>query len=191
METPLELVFKNMEPSERIKALVDERVARLEKFFDGVTSCHVYVTAPHSSQRTGNLFEISIEVRVPGDELFAHSKADDDAHEHARVAIRDAFSAMERQIKRWKQKVGGDVKTREAPLQGRIEEIRHDEGFGQILATDHRLVYFHRNAVVDGDFEELKAGDTVELVVRVGESAKGPQASTVRPIGSMQFDPSI
>lgn len=190
MQTPLQLTFKHMEPSEDIEALVHERAARMEKFFDGITSCHVYVRAPHKSQRTGNLYEVSIEVRVPGDELVVHHRKGDVAqHEHIKVAVRDAFSVMERQLRRFKQKLGGDVKVHEGALQGRVAEINHDEGFGQILATDHRLIYFHRNSVVDGSFDDLQPEDAVELVVQTDESEIGPQASTVRPIGGLKYAP--
>jgi cold shock CspA family protein len=38
-------------------------------------------------------------------------------------------------------------------------------------------------------FDDLAEGDTVELAVHPGEGAEGPQASSVRPIGSLKFDP--
>ncbi|WP_371036411.1 MULTISPECIES: HPF/RaiA family ribosome-associated protein [unclassified Rhodosalinus] len=191
MQTPLELTFKHVEPTDEIKALVREKVDHLETFTDQITSCHVYIRAPHGSQRQGNLYEVTVEARVPGDELVVHPRQKDAAaHEHLQVAIRDAFASMEREIKRWKDKIRGDVKVHDGPLQGKIVEIHHDEGYGQIIATDQRLIYFHRNAVVDGRFEDLNPRDTVELVVQTGESEIGPQASTVRPIGAMEYDPS-
>lgn len=190
MQTPFEIAFRHVEPSDEIKSLVAEKIAHLESFHDGITSCHVHIRAPHRSQRQGNLYEVTVEVRVPGDELVVrHHQNDAAEHEHLRVAVRDAFATMARELKSWKARIGGDVKSRDAPLQGRVVEIHHDRDFGQIIATDHRMIYFHRNAVVDGSFDELRPKDTVELVVRTGESGIGPQASTVRRIGSMEFDP--
>ncbi len=190
MQTSMELAFLGVEPSDQIKALVAEKVEHLETFYDGITSCHVYICAPHQSQRTGNLYEVTIEVRVPGDELVVHHNQGDAAeHEYLRTAVRDAFAAMAQELKRWKHKIRGDVKAHDGPLQGRVVEIDHDEGYGQIIATDQRLVYFHENSVVDGSFQELQPRDTVELVVQTGESEIGPQASTVRKIGAMSFDP--
>jgi len=43
--------------------------------------------------------------------------------------------------------------------------------------------------VVDHDFDELKKGQPVELAVWRGDSEIGPHASTVRPIGAMEYDP--
>ncbi len=190
MQTPIEIAFKHVDPSDEIKALVAEKAEHLEKFYDGITSCHVYIRAPHQSQRKGNLFEVTVEVRVPGQELLVRSNQNDVArHEHLEVALRDAFAAMAKEIKRWKAQVSGEVKTHDGPLQGKVVEIHHDNDYGQIIATDNRLIYFHRNSVVEGTFDDLRPRDAVELVVQTKESDIGPQASTVRPIGNLEFDP--
>jgi len=44
--------------------------------------------------------------------------------------------------------------------------------------------------VVDGDFDALRPGDTLDRVEQIGESGIGPQASTARPIGALTYDPS-
>ncbi|MCZ0813051.1 MAG: HPF/RaiA family ribosome-associated protein [Pseudomonadota bacterium] len=190
MQTPIEIAFKHVEPTDELKALISEKAARLDKFHDGITSCHVYIRAPHQSQKTGNLYEITIEVRVPGQELAVRRHQDDQPERaHLKAAIRDAFSAMEQELKSAARKLQGDVKHHAGLLQGKIVEIRHDQGYGQIIASDNRLIYFHENSVVDGDFGDLAQGDPVEMVVQTEESAIGPQASTVRPIGGMEYDP--
>lgn len=190
METPLDLSFTDMEPDPDLEALVREKVAHLEARLDRITRCHVQVRAPHGSQRTGTLYGVRIEVRGPGTALVVDSGTDDaPAHEDPRVAIRDAFRAMERRVTAWTETAAHDGKSHDGPLQGRIAEIDHDAGVGQIIATDHRRIRFHRNAVVDGDFDALQPRDTVDLVVRTGEGGIGPQAGTVRPIGALNDDP--
>ncbi len=190
MQTPIELSFQHVDPSDEIRTLVLERASHLEQFFDAITSCHVHIRAPHKSQQTGNLYEVTIEVRVPGKELVVRRDQNDVAkHEHLRVAVRDAFAAMAIQLNRWKKQIDGNVKTHEGPLQGKVAEIHHDKDYGQIIATDNRLIYFHRNSVVDGSFDDLQPRDTVELVVQTGESGIGPQASTVRRIGALEYVP--
>ncbi|WP_397543977.1 ribosome hibernation-promoting factor, HPF/YfiA family [Roseovarius salis] len=190
MKVPLEFAARDMEIQDALRDLVEDRVAQLERLYGGITSCRVHVSAPHNRHRRGNLFEVTLEVHVPGRDLVTKvHKHDAPEHEHLAVAVRDAFSAMERKLRAWKQKARGDVKHHDGPLQGRIAEIHHDEGYGQIIATDHRLIYFHRNSVVDGSFDALRPRDPVELVVQTDESDIGPQASTVRPIGGLDFDP--
>jgi cold shock CspA family protein len=72
-------------------------------------------------------------------------------------------------------------------LQGRIAEIDHNVGFGQIDTTDGRSIYFHSNSVITGDFDKLSVGDVVELVVALRDDAEGLHASTVRSIGLQRF----
>lgn len=190
MQIPLEISFQDVAPSESIETLVRERTDRLERFHRNITSCHVHLRAPHRRHDKGNHYEVSIEARVPGGDFTVHQrKGDVGAHEHLAVAVRDAFSAMERKLTARRQMARGDVKTHDGPLQGKIAEIDRDGGFGQILATDHRLVYFHENSVVGASFHDLAPGDAVELVVQTGESETGPQASTVRRIGALEYDP--
>jgi cold shock CspA family protein len=73
------------------------------------------------------------------------------------------------------------------PVQGTVAELHPDRDHGQISTTDGRLVYFHRNSVLNGGFDALDAGTPVELTIQDEESEKGPQASMVRPIGAMRF----
>lgn len=189
-QTSLEIAFRNMKPSESAEDRLRERLSKLQKIYDGITSCHVYVQAPHRNHSKGNRYEVHIEARVPGTELIVNDKPGDvRSHEDLLVAIRDAFDALERRLKKWKRQRRGQVKTHETAVQGRVAEIRANQGHGHVETTDGQLIYFHKNSVLENSFDELDVGDPVELVVRYGESDKGPQASTVRAIGHMQLDP--
>jgi cold shock CspA family protein len=61
--------------------------------------------------------------------------------------------------------------------------LSREEGYGLIQTSEGDEIYFHRNSVVDGSFEDLDVGQEVRLVVAYGESEHGAQASTVRAIG--------
>ena len=188
MEIPVEIVWHNMDPAHHVEARVKERAARLEKFFGRIIRCYVVVEAAHRRHQKGNQYEVRMDVTVPGGEISVSRRpGNDHAHEDVLVTIRDAFDAMERKLRRWKDGHSGRPVAHEAPLQGRITEIDADAGSGQIATTDGRSIYFHRNALVAGAFEELSEGDTVELVVDPGEDAAGAHASTVRPIGGQRF----
>ncbi len=187
MQTPIEIAFIDTAPSPAVEARIRERAERLERYCDGITSCHVYVAEPHRHHRKGNLYEVRIEVRVPGTELATSDRPGNVfAHEDVYVAVRDAFDAMERQLEKWKRVARHEVKAHDTPLQGRVE-LHPTEDYGKIATTVGGLVYFHRNSVVAGKFDALAVDDPVELVVAYGESAEGPQATTVRPISRMAF----
>lgn len=187
MQTPLQISFTNLDRSDAVAALIRERAEKLEKFASGITSCHVYVDASNR-RRKGNRYKVRVEVRIPGTEIAVNNKPGDiRAHDDVLIAVRDAFDAMERRLKRRKPHPRSVLGGRAAPLQGKVAELHADAGFGQIAATDGRLIYFHANSVLNGGFGALSVGDAVELVVQDEESEKGPQASTVRPIGSLRF----
>jgi ribosomal subunit interface protein len=182
MKLPLQVVFRNMEWSEAIAVKIRERAEKLDEYCDSVMSCRVAVEAQHKHHRHGNHFHVRVDVTVPGDELIA-SREPDEHHAYADVyvAIRDAFNTMQRQLEEYERRRRRQVKAHEVPLHGRIVEIYPDEGYGRIESPDGRLIYFHRNSLVDTGFETLQLGAEVRFAEEMGE--RGPQASTVYLIG--------
>jgi ribosomal subunit interface protein len=188
METPLQISFRDMDPSPSIEARIREKAAKLERFFDRITSCRVVVEARNRHQRSGRLYIVRIDLRVPGAELVAgHGRPRDHAHEDVYVAIRDAFDAAGRQLEDHARRFRAAVKQHDAPAHGRVTRLFPDYGF--VETSDGQEVYFHRNSVVEGSFERLEAGDEVRLVVAEGEGTKGAQASSVIPIGKHHPQP--
>ena len=185
MDIPLEISFRNMDRSEAVEARVRERAAKLEKLFARLTSCHVVIEAPHRNQRKGMLFHVRIELGVPGRaELIANrSPKNNHTHEDIYVAIRDALDAARRQLQNHKRKISGTVKTHEVPDHGRVSRLFAQEDYGFISTTDGPEIYFHRNSVTNDGFDGLEVGSEVRVVSVDGESADGPQATTVVPIG--------
>jgi cold shock CspA family protein len=96
------------------------------------------------------------------------------------VAIRNSFDAIERQLKAGRDRRRGEVKSHEAPPHGRIVRMFPDHGF---ISTADGEIYFHRNAVADGGFENLEVGDDVRFALAPDDGAAGPQASTVHVLG--------
>lgn len=183
MTIPVQVTFKGMDASPALEARIREKAARLERFADRIRRCHVTVEAPHRHHRQGQLYRARIEVVVPrGDIVVTRESPQDHAHEDASVAVRDAFDAAVRQLEDHVRKLDGRVKHHEPPqLLGRVARFVAGEPYGFIETADGQEVYFHRNSVVDGSFDQLKVGDEVRIVVAEGE--KGPQASTVHRVG--------
>ena len=186
MDMPLEIVWHNTEQSEPLEAKIRDRVEKMHRYFRHINSVHVAVEVPHRSQQHAKAYHVRIETRVPGDELVvSHDPGDRGAHYDPYIAVRDAFDAMDKQLESFSQKIRGDVKTLNAPPQGRI--VRKLSEYGFIEMTDGQEIWFNATSVVNATFEELKVGDSVEVSVAPGEGAMGPQASMVRPIGSMEL----
>jgi cold shock CspA family protein/ribosome-associated translation inhibitor RaiA len=183
MQSPLQVSFRNMPPSPAVEADIREKAAKLEEFYDRITSVRVVVETPHRQHRTGKLFHVRIDVRVPGRELVVKREPEKHhAHEDAHVAVRDAFDAAKRQLEDYVREMRGSVKTHETAPQGRIVRLHPAQGHGFIATADAREIYFHRNSVVGAQFDELRIGDEVRFAEERGE--EGPQASTVHLMGT-------
>lgn len=189
MQTPVEIIFHEMEPLPHVEQRVRERVARLAKFFERIIGVHVVVEAAHRRPKGSADYEVRLEVTVPGGVLTINRKPGDDRyHRDPLVALRDAFDAMERKLRRWKREHSGRPVVEESPmLQGKVAELHPDSDSGEIAVTDGRLVYFHRNALVNGSYEALEIGDPVELVIAPADDAANLHASTVRRISTQEF----
>ena len=183
MQTPLDISFQNSEPSEEIRSEIERHAKHLEKFHDRITSCNVTVVAPQSRHQKGGLFKIDIRIAMPShkDIIVTRTHGDAPAHEHVAVAIKDAFSAAQRQIEDAVREMRGQIKPHEVEDHGHVAKFLAGEDHGFIETADGREVFFHRNSVLDDAFDHLTVGSEVRFVEEMGE--KGPQASTVRVIG--------
>jgi cold shock CspA family protein/ribosome-associated translation inhibitor RaiA len=178
MQTPLEISFEGIPRSEFVEQDIRGRVEKLEQYSDKIISCRVCLESKHRRHNQGRIFHVRINLHVPGKELVvSQDQHDKHAHEDAKVAIRDAFAAMTRQLEDHERKIRGDVKTHEQPSHGVVESVEHTDDHGFIRTSDERLVYFHRNSVVDDLFHSLLPGSEVRFVESRGD--QGPQASSV------------
>lgn len=182
MDIPLQITFHNIKKSEALEKKIRERVNKLEKFFNHIISCRVVVDIPHKHKIKGNIYSIKVEIHVPNEEIVvSRSNELNKIHKFPAVMIKDAFDAAQRQLEDYARKVRGDVKRHEFPPHGIVNEIYKNKGYGTIKTHDGRIVYFHKNSVVNYDFEKLDVGMEVRFAEEAGD--KGPQASTVRIIG--------
>lgn len=182
MELDLQITFRNMSASEAVEAAVRKKADELDRLYDQIMRCRVVVEANHKRHNKGNLYHVRIDLTVPGSELVVSREPEKhQAHEDVYVAIRDAFKAAARQLKAHASRKRKEVKTHEVPPHGRVSELNTEQGFGKIESSDGREIYFHRNSVLNGDFEKLEVGSEVRFAESQGN--EGPQASTVKLVG--------
>jgi cold shock CspA family protein len=204
MLIPAQVTFRGLAHSGPIEADIVERVAWLEKFYDGIVSCRVLIEVPYRHRRDGRHFHVTIELTVPNGEpvivshepslhgslkdvaAAEHTKESEteSAHRHARVAVHEAFDLARRQLQDFARRQRGTIKTHEVPAHGLVTGIWSEEGYGFIEATGQQI-YFNRASVLDASFDELAAGTPVAFTEEKGE--KGRQASTVRMLGKHHY----
>jgi len=99
MQQPIRIVFRGMEPSPAVESRIQELALHLERFDQHITRCQVTVQAPHQHHHQGQLYDVRIQVRVPGRELaVSREGSQNHAHEDVYVALRDAFEAAGRRL---------------------------------------------------------------------------------------------
>src|ERR1700722_15935123 len=91
MPADLQITFRGMEISPSAEAQVRKRAEELGQYSDRVTSCRVILEAAHRHHRHGNIYQVRIDLTLPGGKVVvAREPAEDHAHEDLHVAIRDA-----------------------------------------------------------------------------------------------------
>ena len=182
MQIPLELSYRNLEGSPAIEEHVRKRVQKLERMAPDLIACRVVIEVPHRHHHQGVIYHVRIDATLPEHEVVvSRDPGEHHAHEDLYVAIRDAFDAVERRLEDFERRRRGQVKSHDAMTHGRISEIIPALDYGRIQTPDGREIFFHRNALVESNFNRLEVGDAVRFVEEMGE--QGPQASTVHPVG--------
>jgi ribosomal subunit interface protein len=178
MEIPPEISFRDVEPSDRIRARLEEEIAKLERYCDAIIRCRVVVEVPHKRHESGNLYHVRIDVTVPGQELVvSRDPPKKQKREELETAVVDAFGAMRRQVEEYSRKRRREVKHHESQPRAKVAKLFPTLDYGFLETRDGTEVYFHRNSLLDADFDELEIGDTVRFAEE--EGVEGPQASTV------------
>lgn len=173
MQRPIQITSRDFVLTDAMKALIEQRAQALEQYFGRLTGCHVVIEAPVHHHRRGGPFSVRIDLRTPGAELSVNKQGAD----NLAVAIREAFDSARRRLEDHLRELRRDVKSHLLPSIARVARIFPSEGYGFLETSDNREVYFHRNAVLDGHFDDLKPGTTVRFAEEEGE--EGPQASSV------------
>jgi len=182
MQLPLQISIRHMEHSEAVEAIVRQKAAMLDKFADHIMGCRVVVEPLGKHHEHGNLYEVRIDLTVPGEEIVVtREPSEHTEYKDIHVALRDAFDSARRQLEDYVRLRRGSVKAHETAPHARVSKLFPDEGYGFIETPDGREIYFHRHSVLNEGFDRLQLGTEVAFVEEEGK--KGPQASTVRPVG--------
>lgn len=192
MQIPLQITFEGgLTTSDALRDRIVREAAKLERFHDRISSCRVAVIGRGGRRRHGDLYAVRLQLTGPGlqEVVIDRNPPEDHAHEDAFVAVRDAFAAARRRLQDRRSRMVGKVKLHEEAPRGRVTQLFPDEGYGFLESLDGREIYFHRNALLNGDFDRLTVGREVRFFEREGE--KGPLASSVHLTRNGHASPSL
>jgi ribosome-associated translation inhibitor RaiA len=116
MQLPLQVTFRNVEPSDSVRSDIEAHAAKLHQFFDRIVSCRVAVEATTRRGQKGKLFNVRVDLGVPGREIVTSGRGfKSQAHEDVRMAVKNAFTVAGRTLEDYARKLRGNVKTPAAP----------------------------------------------------------------------------
>src|SRR5262245_28947916 len=101
MTTEVEVHFHGIEKSDAIERRVREKIAKLQKHFERMTSCRVAIEAPQrSTPQKPKVYRIKVEIGMPRRKpiVVCHERIGSHASEKLGLAIRDAFEAAVRKV---------------------------------------------------------------------------------------------
>jgi ribosome-associated translation inhibitor RaiA len=100
MTAPLEIHFHGLEKSEAVETKVRDKYAKLQRHFDRMSACRVVLEAPNRNAAKAKVFQVKIEISVPGQQpiIINHDREGASAQEDLGLAIRDAFEAATRRV---------------------------------------------------------------------------------------------
>jgi cold shock CspA family protein len=187
LQVPLEIAFHNLESSEQAEQEIRARVADLVRLYDRLVSCRIRIDQ-RAKDLSGTIPPVvHIELGIPGRKDLVVSHEPEHLlrkyqHPDLHKAINEAFRIAERQLLDLKQQRDGRTKVgghdAENQSLGQVAEVTPEQDFGFLMTKEGGLLYFHRNALLSGDFDELQRGDHVYYNEDVGDT--GPIATKVR-----------
>jgi cold shock CspA family protein/ribosome-associated translation inhibitor RaiA len=183
MNVPLELRYHNIEKSDDLESLIQRRVSKLERVCDYLSSCRVSVEKIKHMPRSGSPYRVRVDLTVPpGHEVVASREpGEGEAADTLYSVIREVYDAVQRQLKELVQRQRGQLKSHPGQeVSAIVTRVYREKGFGFIRTIDGREIYFHRNSLINKEFESLSEGMGVNFEEELGE--RGPQATSVKVI---------
>lgn len=187
MDTPLQIAFHRIDKPDWAEHQIRDRVDKLARLHDRIVGCRVTVDQRAGTQEGSIPPVVRIELSLPGRAPLVVAYEPDRLQKRYQVpelgnAINDAFGLVERRLSEFKQVRSGRTKEPHHDTQrqflGQVAAMHPDEDHGFLLTKEGGLLYFHRNAVLTDDFDDLQSGDDVRYVEEIGDT--GPLAVKVR-----------
>lgn len=185
LQTPVQITFHQTDHADAVEADIRDKVAQLEHFVESLISCRVVVEHEHFHNHERGPVTVRFELGLPGGKTIVGGGAGtgNDAQADAATAVKAAFEAVKRQLHDHVDRRRRHTKVHEVPPHGVVLSVDPGGEFGFLQTSDGLDVYFHRNAVVEAEFEQLRVGDAVRFILHAEEGVDGPQAASVQPLG--------
>lgn len=111
MIIPTSITFRGMAASEALRARIEERAQRLDRFAKDILACNVVVSACEHKHHHGNRYNVRASVTLRDCTIeTGHTPSPDSSHEDAYLAVTHAFDVLRRRIEDHVRRRRGDIK---------------------------------------------------------------------------------
>ncbi|MBX2989099.1 MAG: ribosome-associated translation inhibitor RaiA [Bdellovibrionaceae bacterium] len=109
--------FSDCDPSDAVRFEIERHLQKLDRLHDRIIECHVSVRIPHRHQRK-HTYHINLQLKLPGKVLVVDRDPDkNDTHTDIKIAIRDAFAKLTRQLEDYVRQRAEPTPAPEAPAE--------------------------------------------------------------------------
>ena len=97
---PTYITLHDIQSSPTLDTLLRKKADKLSTYYQHILCCRILISLLQKRQRQGRLYQVRIELSVPGRQLTANHVPDENIH----VAIRDTFAALKQQLEHYAKK---------------------------------------------------------------------------------------
>lgn len=191
MEVPPEMAFRGVEPTDDLKNRILDGIETLEGVYPNLISCRSMVADDTPDQTSGKNYRVRLEIGIPSKTVIVDQRhPEPEERPSVEQAITEAFSIARKRLVKAKKLQRGETKIHELPPHGRVVRLLVDDTgvrYGFIENREGRQIYFHEEALVDLEYDDLEVGDEVRYAAAQGDD--GLQASTVATLDPQDIGP--
>lgn len=187
MKIAPEITYRDVRKTEALETLVEQQIAKLERYCNYMNSCRVSIEKTHDRPSSGSPYRVRIDITLPPNHelAVAHNPGEAKQYEPVETVIREAFEAARRQVveqvERQREYDTAKTNSQQPETQAVVTKLVPESEYGFIRNVNTGCeVYFEKNSVSNNDFDRLEVGTSVIFSGIEGEM--GPQATMVQII---------
>jgi len=122
LEEMIHITFHQLDHSPKLDRKIRMKAEKMLRAHPFILHCRIVVSLPHRHKLRRNLFEIRMDIKVPGTEIVINKQPGikERPHEDPYVVINDAFKAAEHLLEKYKEKRHHMVKLHDPHLYGKL-----------------------------------------------------------------------
>lgn len=169
MKVPPEITYRGVDKTEAIETLIHEKIAKLERVCDHISSCHIAVEKEQDRPRDRSPYRVRLDITVPPEHELAAESTMGHRTQYAELdtVIRDAFDKAWRQLrdlsKQQQEHAKGQTNDGAHDTTALVTKLFPEEGYGFLKTLDGQDIHFTDNSVTHNGFDRLEVGTGVRF----------------------------